>query len=56
MTDPAPPLVADVLDRLEGQAGTRTSVPGKNVWLCAVRPDGSPHVTPVWFVFLRDGR
>ncbi|MDX2938330.1 pyridoxamine 5'-phosphate oxidase family protein [Streptomyces ipomoeae] len=24
-----------------------------NVWLCTVRPDGSPHVTPVWFVFLR---
>ncbi|MDX3643676.1 pyridoxamine 5'-phosphate oxidase family protein [Streptomyces sp. MB09-02B] len=25
----------------------------RNVWLCTVRPDGSPHVTPVWFVFLR---
>lgn len=25
----------------------------KNAWLCTVRPDGSPHVTPVWFVFLR---
>ncbi|MEO3751986.1 pyridoxamine 5'-phosphate oxidase family protein [Streptomyces sp. B6B3] len=25
-----------------------------NVWLCTVRPDGSPHTTPVWFVFLRD--
>ncbi|GAB2954758.1 hypothetical protein GCM10023080_012060 [Streptomyces pseudoechinosporeus] len=25
----------------------------KNVWLCTVRPGGSPHVTPVWFVFLR---
>ncbi|WP_241562258.1 TIGR03618 family F420-dependent PPOX class oxidoreductase [Streptomyces hoynatensis] len=24
-------------------------------WLCTVRADGSPHVTPVWFVF-RDGR
>ncbi|MFD7665619.1 pyridoxamine 5'-phosphate oxidase family protein [Streptomyces sp. NPDC059788] len=23
-------------------------------WLCTLRPDGSPHVTPVWFVFLRD--
>lgn len=22
-----------------------------NVWLCTVRPDGSPHVTPVWFVY-----
>ncbi|MEV0633547.1 pyridoxamine 5'-phosphate oxidase family protein [Streptomyces sp. NPDC050619] len=26
----------------------------KNAWLCTMRPDGSPHVTPVWFVFLRD--
>ncbi|RSO10029.1 pyridoxamine 5'-phosphate oxidase [Streptomyces sp. WAC 06725] len=22
-------------------------------WLCTLRPDGSPHVTPVWFVFVR---
>jgi PPOX class probable F420-dependent enzyme len=22
----------------------------KNAWLCTVRPDGSAHVTPVWFV------
>ncbi|TDB76621.1 nitroreductase/quinone reductase family protein [Micromonospora sp. KC723] len=22
----------------------------RNVWLCTVRRDGSPHVTPVWFV------
>ncbi|MFI6638869.1 pyridoxamine 5'-phosphate oxidase family protein [Streptomyces sp. NPDC050504] len=22
-----------------------------NVWLCTVRPNGSPHVTPVWFVY-----
>lgn len=21
------------------------------VWFVSVRPDGSPHVTPVWFVF-----
>lgn len=25
-----------------------------NVWLSTVRPDGSPHTTPVWFVHLRD--
>jgi PPOX class probable F420-dependent enzyme len=25
-----------------------------NAWLCTVRSDGSPHVTPVWFVFLRE--
>ncbi|MEU7246390.1 pyridoxamine 5'-phosphate oxidase family protein [Streptomyces sparsogenes] len=23
----------------------------ENVWLCTVRPDGSAHVTPVWFVY-----
>jgi F420H(2)-dependent biliverdin reductase len=23
----------------------------KNAWLCTVRPDGSAHVTPVWFVY-----
>ncbi|TDC81793.1 pyridoxamine 5'-phosphate oxidase [Micromonospora sp. KC606] len=22
----------------------------RNVWLCTLRRDGSPHVTPVWFV------
>ena len=22
----------------------------KNVWLCTVRSDGSPHLTPIWFV------
>jgi len=22
-----------------------------HAWLCTLRPDGSPHVTPVWFVF-----
>lgn len=22
------------------------------VWLCTLRPDGSPHLTPVWFCYL----
>ncbi|WP_262286823.1 pyridoxamine 5'-phosphate oxidase family protein [Micromonospora sp. MA102] len=22
-----------------------------NAWLCTLRPDGSPHLTPVWFVY-----
>lgn len=34
-----------VLERLERE---------RNVWLCTLRPDGSPHVTPVWFVYLAD--
>jgi hypothetical protein len=24
------------------------------VWLCTLRRGGSPHVTPVWFVYLRE--
>ncbi|MFE6609967.1 pyridoxamine 5'-phosphate oxidase family protein [Amycolatopsis sp. NPDC057786] len=26
----------------------------RNAWLCTLRADGSPHVTPVWFVYLDD--
>ncbi|WBB78914.1 pyridoxamine 5'-phosphate oxidase family protein [Micromonospora sp. WMMD882] len=26
----------------------------RNVWLCTLRSDGSPHVTPVWFVHRQD--
>ncbi|WP_410660235.1 pyridoxamine 5'-phosphate oxidase family protein [Amycolatopsis sp. lyj-112] len=26
----------------------------RNVWFCTLRADGSPHVTPVWFVYLDD--
>ncbi|MEW1550654.1 TIGR03618 family F420-dependent PPOX class oxidoreductase [Streptomyces tsukubensis] len=26
----------------------------RNVWLCTLRPDGSPHTTPVWFVHTGD--
>lgn len=26
----------------------------RNVWLTTVRPDGRPHLTPVWFVYLDD--
>ncbi|MEH1055763.1 TIGR03618 family F420-dependent PPOX class oxidoreductase [Micromonospora sp. CPCC 206171] len=31
---------ADLLDRLDRE---------RTVWLCTLRPDGSPHLTPVWF-------
>ncbi|WP_205856064.1 pyridoxamine 5'-phosphate oxidase family protein [Phytoactinopolyspora endophytica] len=34
-----------LIDRLERE---------RNVWLCTLRADGSPHVTPVWFVYLAD--
>ncbi|MGP4050959.1 pyridoxamine 5'-phosphate oxidase family protein [Streptomyces sp. 2A115] len=44
MGDPVVLPGAAVRDRLAQE---------KNVWLSTVRPDGSPHVTPVWFVFLR---
>jgi F420H(2)-dependent biliverdin reductase len=26
----------------------------QNVWLAAVRPDGRPHLTPIWFVWVDD--
>ncbi|MEM8903943.1 MAG: pyridoxamine 5'-phosphate oxidase family protein [Actinomycetota bacterium] len=26
----------------------------RNVWLATTRPDGRPHLTPIWFVYLRD--
>ena len=26
----------------------------KNVWLCTVRSDGTPHLTPIWFVHEAD--
>ena len=32
-----------VLDRLRRE---------RNAWLCTLRPDGSAHLTPVWFVYL----
>jgi len=38
MTDPEPSALA----RLERE---------HIVWLCTVRPDGSPHLAPVWFVY-----
>ncbi|GIJ28160.1 hypothetical protein Vqi01_33220 [Micromonospora qiuiae] len=34
---------AEVLARLERE---------RLVWLCTLRPDGSPHLTPVWFLYL----
>ncbi|WP_062211175.1 pyridoxamine 5'-phosphate oxidase family protein [Streptomyces sp. NBRC 109706] len=43
MTAPRFPSEPAVLDRLAGD---------RNVWLCTTRPDGSPHVTPVWFVLI----
>jgi len=33
----------ETLSRLESQ---------KNIWFGSVRPDGRPHLTPVWFVWL----
>ncbi|MBC8988842.1 MULTISPECIES: TIGR03618 family F420-dependent PPOX class oxidoreductase [Micromonospora] len=38
-TAPVPPAVEDRLAR------------ERNVWLCTLRRDGSPHMTPVWFVY-----
>ena len=39
------PTPRNVLRRLAGE---------RNVWLCTLRADGSPHLVPVWFVHLRE--
>ncbi|MFI7099431.1 pyridoxamine 5'-phosphate oxidase family protein [Streptomyces sp. NPDC050161] len=39
------------LANLPGPAVRARLATEKNVWLCTVRPDGSAHVTPVWFVY-----
>ncbi|MDG4794291.1 pyridoxamine 5'-phosphate oxidase family protein [Micromonospora sp. WMMD1082] len=36
-------ISAGVLARLEGE---------RVGWLCTLRPDGSPHLTPVWLLYL----
>ncbi|ANS65330.1 Pyridoxamine 5'-phosphate oxidase [Streptomyces lincolnensis] len=43
--DPPSPATPPLRDRLAEE---------RHAWLCTVRPDGSPHVTPVWFVFRDD--
>lgn len=40
MNETIPP---EILSKLESQ---------KNIWFGSVRPDGRPHLTPVWFVWL----
>jgi hypothetical protein len=37
-----PTLSPEVVDKLAQAA---------NIWFASVRPDGRPHLTPVWFVF-----
>jgi PPOX class probable F420-dependent enzyme len=32
-------------DRLENE---------KNIWLATIRPDGRPHLVPIWFVWVRE--
>lgn len=41
MSAPREPSAA-VLARIEKE---------RIAWLCCLRPDGSPHVTPIWFVY-----
>ena len=35
-------LSEEMIARLESQ---------QNIWFCSVRPDGRPHLAPVWFVW-----
>lgn len=39
---------------LDETAETRLRT-GQNIWVGSVRPDGRPHLSPVWFAFL-DGK
>ncbi len=41
MLDLSEPTYAHTLDRLRDDT---------MIWLCSVRPDGRPHVVPVWFL------
>ncbi|PWJ53649.1 Pyridoxamine 5'-phosphate oxidase [Quadrisphaera granulorum] len=34
-------------------AALRRLAQERTAWLCTLRPDGSPHLTPVWFCYLR---
>ncbi|MEU7654137.1 pyridoxamine 5'-phosphate oxidase family protein [Micromonospora taraxaci] len=43
MTEPLATPPTDVQTRLARES---------NVWLCTLRRDGSPHLTPVWFVYV----
>jgi F420H(2)-dependent biliverdin reductase len=36
------PISSEILTRLESQ---------QNIWFSSVRPNGRPHLTPVWFVW-----
>jgi PPOX class probable F420-dependent enzyme len=38
-------VVSSPLERLDAE---------RNIWLVTVRPDGRPHVAPVWFVYVDD--
>ncbi|MEV6108746.1 pyridoxamine 5'-phosphate oxidase family protein [Streptomyces sp. NPDC051940] len=42
--------MGDLVEELAPAVRTRLAEE-RNVWLCTVRPDGSAHVTPVWFVY-----
>jgi F420H(2)-dependent biliverdin reductase len=42
-------LVSD----LDQDARTKLSQ-AKNIWVASVRPDGRPHITPVWFVWVEE--
>ncbi len=38
-------LSDQMIDRLETQ---------QNIWFCSVRPNGRPHLVPIWFVWHND--
>ncbi|WP_017599908.1 pyridoxamine 5'-phosphate oxidase family protein [Nocardiopsis lucentensis] len=42
---PSAPAPDHLTDRLRS---------ARNAWMCTSRPNGSPHLTPVWFAHVRD--
>lgn len=58
MTSPLSPGRPDGRPRRTGAApppgAVRRLEEERTAWLCTLRPDGSPHLTPVWFCWLRE--
>lgn len=40
------------MDKITPEIETRLNS-SQNIWLASVRPDGRPHLAPVWFAWLR---
>lgn len=46
-------ILAEGLVKMD-ESGDHRLQTERGVWLCTLRPDGSAHITPVWFVYISD--